>query len=138
MCSPKSIERKKNYRTVKLYRGCSLHEKKCIITKEFPNLTWWSTDIRDAGHYYEGCCIGITVLIYENDRMDYLRNINDYPSNYTFGSAEMECPKGSTWYSCSSKYLKDNILEIAEVQPEFYEDDKDDGDDINDINKNNI
>lgn len=122
MCSPKSIERKKNYKTIKLYRGCSLYEKNCITTKEFPNLTWWSTDIRDAGHYYEGCCIEIKVLIYENDRMDYLLDRNDLPNNYTFGSSKMECPEGSIWYSFSGKYLEDNILTIAEVEPEFHDD----------------
>lgn len=113
---------KNNYKTIKLYRGCSLYEKNCITTKEFPNLTWWSTDIRDAGHYYEGCCIEITVLIYENDRMDYLRDRSNFPNNYTFGSSEMECPEGSIWYSFSGKYLEDNILTIAEVEPEFYDD----------------
>lgn len=130
---------KNNYKIVTLYRGCNLHEKNCIVTREFHDITWWSTNIKDAGHYYEGCCLKMDIKLYTNSIMRYVQESNQIPSNYTFGYEEMECPKGSIWYSFGKEYLKENILEIREVQPEFYEDDKDvDDDDINNINKNNI
>lgn len=116
-----SPRRKENYKIVKLYRGCNTSELDCILTREFSDISWWSTEIRDGGHYYEGGCIEIKLITYPNEEMEYLQNDSNIPTDYTFGSAEMECPKDSIWYSLSGNYIKEHLVEIHEVEPQYYD-----------------
>ena len=115
------LPRSADSKQITLYRGCNTHELDSIITREFSEITWWSTDARDAGHYYEGGCIKLRLLEEPTEKMEYLQDSNGIPINYTFGSAEMECPKDSTWYSISNKYIKEYSAELCEVEPEYYD-----------------
>ena len=115
-------EHKKEMKTVKLITGTNVACGESLLRKEFNDLSWWSDNLETVAHYYEGKVIEIEVELHTKEEMEYTR-MSEYIDvyKYTYGHAEVTCPKGAIWYSFSGEYLKKNVVSIKEVYPDMKE-----------------
>jgi hypothetical protein len=93
-----------------------------LIKGNFPNLSFWSNNLETLARYYEGVAVEITVELDSEERMPYVREMDELGcplSEYTYGFAEIGCPKGAVWYSFSGDYLKGNVVDVREIFPDL-------------------
>jgi hypothetical protein len=105
--------------TIKLIIGTNISNGLELLKRNFKNLSWWSDNLETVAHYYEGCAVEITVRLDPKIQKSYVRCMYDCRQLhlYTYGSAEIRCPKGATWYSFSKKYLEEHVIDIKEIFP---------------------
>lgn len=109
-------EEKKLYGTVTLFRAASWQEvENMIVSNKYNGITWWTSNKKDLGHYFEQAAIEIIIKIDEKLECEYIAEKEVNLENYTFGQAEMKCPEGSIWFSIGGEYLKDNIVSLRKV-----------------------
>lgn len=108
-----------------LYTGTNIINGKNLLKRKFNVLSWWSDDLCTLAHYYEGTAIKATIKLKPEIKTEYvcsLKDIDDLKlslSEYTYGNMEMIYPKSATWYSFSSQYLKDYVIDIVEIFPDL-------------------
>lgn len=109
--------------TIKLMIGTNMHGGVDLLKRNFRDLSWWSDNLETVAHYYEGCALEITVTLEPEIQKSYVRCMDDCHQLhlYTYGSAEIRCPKGATWYSFSKKYLEEHMIDIKEIFPDMSE-----------------
>lgn len=96
-----------------------------ILNREFNAITWASDNMETVAHYYEGCVIELDIALDPNCRSEYIGDMDDLralkfeASSYTWGSAEMACPKGAIWYSFSAGYLASHVISAREIFPDL-------------------
>ena len=114
-------------KTVKLMMGIDELTGAEIFKNGFKGLSWWSDNMETLAHYYEGCAIEITVKLDSKKAMEFVRDWGELSAlkipigKYTYGSAEVICPKGATWYSFNADYLAKNVIKIEEIFPDLSE-----------------
>lgn len=105
--------------TVDLYTGTNIENGMNLINGRFNIISWWSDNYETIARYYEGRVIKITIRLCDDLQTEYIRSIDELSvdaSEYTYGYAEMRIPKGATWYSFGASYLRDNIINIEEIE----------------------
>lgn len=109
-------------KTVTIFTGMDVENGKKVLNGDFNTVSWWSDNYETLAHYYEGCAIEIKVQLIPQLEQNYIREVGDLNvpiSEYTYGFAEMECPKDAIWYSFGAQYLKNNVLDIREIFPDL-------------------
>ena len=110
--------------TIKLMTGTNERVGKDLLNRKFNDLSFWSDNLETVAHYFEGSAIQITIKLNTKQEMEYVRGL-DEPDfnilNYTYGKAEVICPKDAIWYSFSKKYLEENVINIEEIFPDMSE-----------------
>jgi hypothetical protein len=108
--------------TVTIFTGTNIKNGDRLLNKDFNELSWWSDDYETLAHYYEGRAIEATIELDPEKQQDYIPEIQDLTipiSEYTYGFAEMNYPKGAIWYSFSSSYLKEHLISVKEIFPDL-------------------
>ena len=109
---------------IELYRGTNVKSSKEFLNGNFGYITWWSDDFETIDHYYEGSVIKIIlklvdfdkVNVYGRDYVSWYDEINeDELKYYKYGYTEVDYPVGAIWYSINGKYIKENLIEMEEV-----------------------
>lgn len=114
-------------KTVKLITGTNDYNGELLLKKEFQDLSSWSDNLETAAHYFEGKVIEITIKLDEKKDMGHIRCTEELAelgmtlSEYTYGSAEVICPKRAIWYSFSRDYLEKNVIKVEEIYPDMSE-----------------
>ena len=110
-------------RTVKLMISTNEKNGKDLIERKFRDLSWWSDNMETVAHYYEGCAMEMEVQLDSEREQEYIRCGEDcwMIDLYTYGFMKVKYPKGATWYSFSSDYLKENVISIKEIFPDLSE-----------------
>ena len=108
-----------------LYRGTSKNELVDSLNGKFSDVSWWTTNIKNLSHYYDGACIEINLIVNKEVEKEYIKDRTELTPDYTFGGAEMSCPKDSIWYSISKAYMETGVAILKEIKPIFNDDDDD-------------
>lgn len=112
---------------VKLMTGTNMCNGDKLLKKEFNDFSSWSDNLETVAHYYEGKVIEITVELDLDLQMWYIRKKQDLKDlnikldKYTYGFAEMSCPKDAIWYSFGKNYLNSHVINVKEIFPDLSE-----------------
>ena len=107
-----------------LYRGTTKQELADLLNNICADVSWWTTNINNLSHYYAGACIELILKADSEQEKDYIMDRTEITKEYTFGRADMTCPKDSIWYSISKGYMEVNKISVKEIFPEFSDDEE--------------
>lgn len=108
--------------TVTIFTGTNKIQGSKLIKRKFPDFSSWSDNLETLAHHYEGMAVQITIELDSEKEQVYIREPQDLvlpASEYTYGFAEMECPKGAIWYSFGGPYLDYHVIEVKEIFPDL-------------------